>query len=253
MNVTLKTKEQIAYMKEAGCILRQCHQHIKKKLIAGTTTLHINDVVEQFLDKKGATAAQKGYRGFPFAICASVNEVICHGLPNQNKLVDGDVVTIDIVVNKNGWLADSAWTYTIGKGRDDMVALMKRTKRTLYKAISKAIPGNTLGDVGYVIETAAKRWNYANVTSLIGHGIGKNIHESPQVLPYGRKGEGLKIEEGMVITIEPVFTLGNSGEVLVGADGWSIFAVDGSWGVQYEHTIAVTKQGPIIITGKNED
>ena len=144
----LKTKEEIGYMREAGRILRGCHQHIEKWMIPGVTTQEIDERVEEFLAAKGATPEQKGYKGYPYSTCASVNEVVCHGFPSERELAKGDVVTIDMVVNKDGWLADSAWTYGIGEQRRSIRNLMKRTEKALYKAIAQAVPGNTLGISG---------------------------------------------------------------------------------------------------------
>jgi methionyl aminopeptidase len=244
----LKTREEIGYMREAGRILKECHQHIEQYMVPGTTTAEINERVEAFLADHGATPEQKGYKGYPYAICASVNEVVCHGFPGSQALASGDVVTIDMVVNKEGWLADSAWTYAIDEPSRSIRRLMKRTEKALYKAIAQAVPGNTLGDIGSAIERTARLYRYGIVKPLIGHGIGQYIHEPPNVLPYGKRKTGMMLTEGMVITIEPIFTKGSSGAVVWDEDGWTVRTLDESWGVQYEHTVAITKDGPLILT-----
>ena len=248
MDPILKTKEEIGYMREAGRILRSCHQHIEQYMVPGTTTAEINERVETFLADHGATPEQKGYKEYPYATCASVNEVVCHGFPGSQALASGDVVTIDMVVNKDGWLADSAWTYAIDEPSRSIRRLMKRTEKALYKAIAQAFPGNTLGDIGSAIERTARLYRYGIVKPLIGHGIGQYIHEPPNVLPYGKRKTGMMLTEGMVITIEPIFTKGSSGAVVWDDDGWTVRTLDGTWGVQYEHTVAITKDGPLILT-----
>lgn len=248
MDPILKTREEIGYMREAGRILKECHQHIERYMVPGTTTAEINELVEAFLADHGATPEQKGYKGYPYATCASVNEVVCHGFPGSQALASGDVVTIDMVVNKDGWLADSAWTYAIDEPSRSIRRLMKRTEKALYKAIAQAVPGNTLGDIGSAIERTARLYRYGIVKPLIGHGIGQYIHEPPNVLPYGKRKTGMMLAEGMVITIEPIFTKGSSGAVVWDEDGWTVRTLDESWGVQYEHTVAITKDGPLILT-----
>ncbi len=210
--------------------------------------MQIDALVERFLEKKGATPEQKGYKGFPFATCASVNDIVCHGFPNDRPLKEGDIVTIDMVVNRNGWLADSGWTYAVGNVSPEVAGFMKHTREALFKGIAAAQLGASLGDIGHAIEQVAEREGYGIVRPLVGHGIGRAIHEPPDVPNYGIAGKGPKLKEGMVITIEPVFTLGSSGAVYWGDDGWTISSADGSIGAQYEHTIAITKNGPVILT-----
>ncbi|MCJ8011858.1 type I methionyl aminopeptidase [Paenibacillus sp. KQZ6P-2] len=248
MEISLKSKEEISYMREAGRILFACHQEIAKMIGPGVTPLAIDAFVEEYLAKHRAAPEQKGYRGFPFATCASVNDTVCHGFPNDVPLSEGDVVTIDIVVNKDGWLADSGWSYGVGVLSRPLQKLMLKTEQALYKGIDQARIGNTIGDIGYVIEKAARKGRYGVVKPLVGHGIGQRIHEPPDVPSYGKRGDGVRLEEGMVITVEPIFTLGETGAVLWNDDGWSIQTADGTPGVQFEHTIAITDEGPLILT-----
>lgn len=245
--ITIKTKEQIENMGKAGRILADCHKEIAKMIRPGITTWEIDQFVEGFLAKHGATPEQKGYRGYQYATCASINDVICHGFPGKEPLKDGDIVTIDMVVNLNGWLADSAWSYAVGNVSPTAEKLLKVTKEALYKGIEKAVPGNRIGDVSHAIQAYAEAQGFSVVRDFIGHGIGQEMHEEPQVPHYGPAGKGPRIKEGMVFTIEPMLNVGKY-FAKVDLDGWTARTVDGSLSAQYEHTIAITNQGPIILT-----
>jgi len=234
-------------MREAGVLLAQCHKEIEAMIKPGVATWEIEQFVERFLAENGATPEQKGYHGFKYATCASVNEVMCHGFPDKNPLKDGDIVTIDMVVNLNGWLADSAWSYRVGNVSEKADALLKVTEESLYLGIEKAVIGNRLGDVSNVIQKYAESKGYAVVRDFTGHGIGQKMHEEPQVLHYGPAGKGVRLKEGMVFTIEPILTTG-SHRMKIDADGWTARTVDGSLSAQYEHTIAITEDGPVILT-----
>ncbi|RRJ63743.1 type I methionyl aminopeptidase [Paenibacillus oralis] len=248
MKIRIKTKEEIMRMREAGRILAECHQGIAGLIGPGITTLEIDSFVESFLAGRGATPEQKGYHGFPFATCASVNDVVCHGFPGDRKLQSGDIVTIDIVVNKNGWLADSAWSYRIGKVGPDAEKLLQTTEQALGAGIAQAYPGNKIGDIGYAVQRVAEAANTGIVKALIGHGIGRSMHEPPDVPNFGRPKSGVTLKPGMVITIEPIFTGGDTGAVLWEEDGWTIRSADGSLGAHYEHTLAITEDGPMVLT-----
>ncbi|MGZ7443323.1 type I methionyl aminopeptidase [Paenibacillus sp. TH7-28] len=248
MKIRLKTKEEILRIGEAGRILAECHQGIAQLIGPGITTLEIDRFVESFLAGRGATPEQKGYHGFPFATCASVNDVVCHGFPNDRKLQAGDIVTIDIVVNKNGWLADSAWSYRVGEVGPDAEKLLQATEQALGAGIAQAYPGNKIGDIGYAVQRVAAAANSGIVKALIGHGIGRSMHEPPDVPNFGRPKSGVTLQPGMVITIEPIFTGGNTGAVLWEDDGWTIRSADGSLGAHYEHTLAITEDGPVVLS-----
>lgn len=248
MKVSLKSKEDIAGIRAAGSILGDCHKEIAKRIGPGISTLEIDNWVEKFLAQRDATPEQKGYRGYPYATCASVNEVVCHGFPTDQKLKHGDIVTIDIVVNKNGWLADSGWSYRIGEVSSEADRILKVTERALYAGIAEAMPGKRIGDIGFAIGKVAKEAKVGVVKPLIGHGIGRNMHEPPDVPNFGRARTGMVLQAGMVITIEPIFTIGDTGAILWDEDGWGIRSADGSLGAHYEHTLAITEDGPIILT-----
>jgi methionyl aminopeptidase len=245
--IILKTEKEIDKMREAGKILAACHEEIASRIKPGVTTLEIDQFVEHFLKRHGATPEQKGYRGYPYATCASINDVICHGFPSKEPLKDGDIVTIDMVVNRNGWLADSAWSYAVGNITEGAKRLLKVTKQSLFKGIEQAIAGNRVGDISHAIQTFAEREGYSVVRQFIGHGIGQSIHEAPEVPHFGPAGRGPRLKEGMVITIEPML---NTGTFLakVDDDGWTARTEDGSLSAQYEHTVAITKEGPLLLT-----
>lgn len=245
--ITIKTKEQIEYMKKAGEILAACHREIAKLIRPGITTQEIDQFAEAFMKKNGAIPEQKGYNGYPYATCASVNDVICHGFPGKYVLKDGDIVTIDMVVNLNGWLADSAWSYAVGNVSPEAQHLLDVTKNSLYKGIELAIVGNRIGDISHAIQTYAEGEGLSVVREFIGHGIGEKMHEEPQVPHYGPPHRGPRLKEGMVITIEPMLNIGTFRSKL-DSDGWTARTLDGSLSAQYEHTIAITADGPIILT-----
>lgn len=245
--IHLKTEREIQLMHEAGKILAACHKEIAKMIEPGMTTLYINDFVENFLKKNGATPEQKGYKGYEFATCASLNDEICHGFPRNNALKSGDIVTIDMVVNYNGALADSAWSYGVGDIDDDAKKLLDVTKEALYKAIDVSVIGNRIGDIGHAIQTFAEGEGYSVVREFIGHGIGPTLHEPPEVPHYGLPNKGLRLKEGMVFTIEPMINIGDWPSKM-DDNGWTARTVDGSLSAQYEHTIAITKDGPLILT-----
>jgi methionyl aminopeptidase len=247
--ITIKTKEQIEQMRKAGEILSACHREIAKLIRPGITTQEIDQFAEAFMKKNGAIPEQKGYNGYPYATCASVNDVICHGFPGKYVLKDGDIVTIDMVVNLDGWLADSAWSYAVGNVSPEAQHLLDVTKNSLYKGIELAIVGNRIGDISHAIQTYAEGEGLSVVREFIGHGIGEKMHEEPQVPHYGPPHRGPRLKEGMVITIEPMLNIGTFRSKL-DSDGWTARTLDGSLSAQYEHTIAITAEGPVILTAQ---
>ncbi|MEM5014751.1 type I methionyl aminopeptidase [Metabacillus indicus] len=245
--IILKSEREISRMHEAGKLLASCHKEVSKLLKPGVTTLEIDSFVDKYLADHGAVPEQKGYKGYEFATCASINDEICHGFPRNHPLNDGDIVTIDFVVNLNGALADSAWTHAIGNVSDEALKLMDVTKTAMYKGIEQAVIGNRLGDIGHAIQEYAEGESFSVVRDFTGHGIGPNIHEEPTVLHYGMPGKGLRLREGMVITIEPMVNAGTWYSKM-DDNGWTARTVDGKLSAQYEHTVAITKDGPLILT-----
>lgn len=250
--IHLKSTREIEQMKAAGQILADCHKQIAKMIEPGITTMEIDAFVEKFLKKHNATPEQKGYRGYPYATCASINDEICHGFPRKQPLKNGDIVTIDMVVNFNGALADSAWTYAVGDISDNIQHLLTVTKKALYIGIEQAIVGNRVGDIGHAIQTYAESEGIAVVRDFTGHGIGPTIHEEPLIPHFGKPGRGTRLKEGMVITIEPMLNLGTHYSKM-DDNGWTARTVDGKASAQYEHTIAITKDGPLILTDQEDE
>ncbi|MED1202251.1 type I methionyl aminopeptidase [Heyndrickxia acidicola] len=248
--ITLKSQREIDMMKKAGELLAETHRRIAAMIKPGVTTWEIDEFVDRFLKENGATPEQKGYKGYEYATCASLNDEICHGFPRKEPLKEGDIVTIDMVVNLNGALADSAWSYPVGKVSKEAGRLLEVTKESLYKGIEQVKVGNRIGDIGHAIQSYAEGEGYSVVRNFIGHGIGPTIHEKPEVPHFGLPNKGPRIKEGMVFTIEPMINIGTY-ETKMDNNGWTARTRDGSLSAQYEHTVAVTKDGIVIITDQN--
>lgn len=248
--IIIKTPEEIEKMKHAGEILAQVHKEIAKMIKPGISTMEIDRFVEEFLKEKGAYPEQKGYQGYPFATCASINDEICHGYPREEHLKDGDIVTIDMVVNVDGWLADSAWTYAVGEISEEAESLMTITKEALYLGIEQAQVGNRIGDISNAIQSHVEAQGYSVVRDFVGHGIGKEMHEDPQVPHYGPPNRGARLSEGMVLTIEPMINTGTF-HMKMDNNKWTSRTRDGGLSAQYEHTLAITEEGPVILTDQD--
>jgi methionyl aminopeptidase len=247
--ITIKTEREIEHMHKAGKLLAACHKELAKRIKPGITTMDIEGFVEKYLSKHGATSEQKGYRGYKYVTCASINDEICHGFPRDEPLKDGDIVTVDMVINLNGGLADSAWTYPVGVISPQSKKLLEVTKEALYRGIEKALAGNRVGDIGHAIQQYVESEGFSVVRDFTGHGIGSRIHEEPQIPHFGQPNRGPRLREGMVITIEPMVNMGGW-QSEMDPNGWTSRTVDGSLSAQYEHTIAITKKGPILLTAQ---
>ncbi|MCV9888916.1 type I methionyl aminopeptidase [Metabacillus halosaccharovorans] len=245
--IILKSKREIELMYKAGQLLADCHKEIAKLIKPGITTLEIDAFVENYLKKHGATPEQKGYKGYEYATCASINDEICHGFPRKTPLKSGDIVTIDMVVNLNGALADSAWSYAVGDISPEAKRLLQVTEEALSKGIEQSVVGNRLGDIGHAIQSFVEAEGFSVVRDFTGHGIGRTIHEPPTILHYGDANKGQRLKEGMVITIEPMVNIG-AWKSKMDSNGWTARTIDGKLSAQYEHTIAITKEGPFILT-----
>ncbi|RDU36085.1 type I methionyl aminopeptidase [Neobacillus piezotolerans] len=247
--IVLKSPREIAMMKKAGEVLAACHKELAGLIKPGITTWEIDQFTEEFLKKHGATPEQKGYRGYEYATCASINDEVCHGFPRKEPLREGDIVTVDMVVNLNGALADSAWSYPVGKVGDEVQKLLDVTKEALYKGIEQSVIGARIGDIGHAIQQYVEGEGFSVVRDFIGHGIGSAIHEKPDVPHFGLPGKGARLKEGMVFTIEPMVNIG-AWATKMDPNGWTARTVDGTYSAQYEHTIAITKEGPLILTNQ---
>jgi methionyl aminopeptidase len=245
--IELKSPLEISVIREAGRIIAEIHDNLAKMIKPGLTTMEINEFAEEYMRSKGAIPAQIGYHGYPYATCASVNDVVCHGMPSKYALQEGDIVTIDMVATLDGLNADSAWSYAVGNISEEAQKLMRVTHESLFKGIEQAVVGNRIGDISHAIQVYAEGEGFSVVRDFIGHGIGRKMHESPEVPHYGPPGRGPRLREGMVFTIEPMINVGKY-HVKVDADGWTARTVDGSLSCQYEHTIAITAEGPQLLT-----
>ncbi|MEM9964847.1 MAG: type I methionyl aminopeptidase [Asticcacaulis sp.] len=250
----IKTPEEIEVMAEAGRLLASVFAMIDQLTLEGMSTLAVNDRVERYIvEDLSARPASKGQYGYEFALNASINQVVCHGVPSAaDVLRDGDIVNFDITLEKNGFIADSSKTYLIGEVPPVAKRLVQVTYEAMWQGIKAVRPGARLGDIGFAIERHAKRNGYSVVHDYCGHGIGREMHEDPQVLHFGKPNTGLTLREGMVFTIEPMLNRGRRG-VKTEADGWTVVTRDGSLSAQFEHTVAVTATGVRVLTLRPEE
>jgi methionyl aminopeptidase len=246
-----KTPEQVEKMTLAGDILVRCLKMLESKARAGVTTEELDAAAEKFIRSQGATPAFKGYRGFPGSICASPNSMVVHGIPGPYELKRGDILSIDVGVVKDGWVADAAMTVPVGAVGPDAVKLLDVTKASLFAGVEQMRPGNHLGDVSAAIQRAVEAEGLSVIRTLVGHGIGREMHEEPQVPNFGEPGKGPELEEGMVLAIEPMVNVGGP-LVRMDEDGWSVFSEDDSLAAHFEFTVAVTAEGPRILTPWHE-
>ncbi len=242
-----KTPEEIEKMAAAGAILVKTLQLLRGKLRAGVTTAELDAAAERFISSQGASSAFKGYRGFPGSICTSPNAMVVHGIPGPYKLARGDVLSIDVGVTLDGWIADGARTFAIGPVSPLARRLLRVTEQSLLEAVEQCRPGNRLGDVSHAVQRRVEAEGLSVIRSLVGHGIGRSMHEDPQIPNYGDPGKGPLLEEGMVLAIEPMVTAGRQA-VRLGEDNWSIYSQDGSLAAHFEFTVAIQADGPRILT-----
>lgn len=254
MAITIKTNDEIEKMRVAGRLAAEVLEMIGPFVKKGVTTDEINDICHKYIvEQQQAIPAPLNYHGFPKSICTSVNHVICHGIPSDKKLKDGDIINIDITVIKDGYHGDTSKMFVVGKGSILAERLIKTTQESLYRAINMVKPGVRLGDIGHAIQTYCEGFNYSIVREYCGHGIGKEFHEDPQVVHYGKKGTGDTLQAGMCLTIEPMVNAGKRHSKMANNDGWTVVTKDRSLSAQWEHTLLVTENGVEVLTLRNDE
>lgn len=247
--ITIKSEREIDLLREAGHIVYLTHQYLRPFIKIGVTTMKLEHLAEDFIKKHDATPSFKGYEGFPYTLCISINDEVVHGFPSNRKLKDGDIISIDIGACYKGYHGDSAWTYAVGKIKEEDQYLLEHTQKALWEGIQQVKPGNRIGDISNAIEKYAKDHHLGVILELCGHGVGTSVHEDPNVPNYGEKGKGPRLREGMVIAIEPMLTIG-SPKIYIDENDWTVKTEDESNSAHYEHTVVVTKDGVEILTGE---
>ena len=248
--INIKSSEEIRLMQISADIASDCMQLLSRNIKVGVETKYLDEIAFDFISSKGGYPSFKGYHGFSASICASINDEVVHGIPSSRKLNDGDIIGIDLGVYINGYHSDMARTFTVGNVSQDALNLVKCAKLCFEEAVKVMYPDNRLGDIGFAVQTAAEAHGYPVIRSLCGHGIGKELHESPEVLNFGRKGRGLRLKEGMVLAVEPMINIGKH-DVVQLADGWTITTKDKSLSAHYENTVYISSDGPVILTDKH--
>lgn len=246
-----KTEEEIDLIRNSSLLVAKTHAEIAGLIKPGITTLALDKIAEEFIRDNGGVPAFKGYGGFPNTLCMSPNDQVVHGIPNDRVLEDGEILSVDCGVVMNGYFGDSAFTYEVGDVDAETKQLLKVTKESLYKGIEMAISGNRIGDIGYAVQKYAESFGYGVVRELVGHGVGKSLHESPEVPNYGRRGRGAKLQEGLVIAIEPMINMGTR-KIMQHNDGWTITTIDNKPSAHFEHTIVVRKGKAEILSSFDE-
>ncbi len=245
--ITLKSDRELLYMRDAGKVVAGAHQEVAKAVREGVTTGELDKIAEDYIVSQGAKPSFKGYYGFPASICASVNEQVVHGFPGLRRLKNGDIISIDIGAELNGYHGDAAVTLPVGEIDQEVERLLNVTKESLSKGIEQAVIGNRLSDISHAIQKHVETNGFSVVRDYVGHGIGRNMHEDPQVPNFGMPGRGPRLKHGMVLAIEPMVNLGNY-EVETLSDNWTVVTKDKKPSAHFEHTVAITENGPEILT-----
>ena len=245
--VILKTKKELGKMRDSGYIVGEVLNELKLSIEPGITTAYLNNKAEKIILQHKAIPAFLNYKGYPFTICTSINEEVIHGLPSSRKLVGGDIISIDVGVNYKGWFGDASFTVGVGVISPQAEKLINVTEECLHRGITNAVPGARLGDISNTIQTHAEASGFGVIRDYVGHGIGRGLHEDPQVKNYGKKGEGLLLKSGMVLAIEPMI-VEKYHETKVLENNWTVVTKDGGLAAHFEHTVAITEEGPSILT-----
>lgn len=245
--IILKTKREIEIMREAGRLVAASHEKVRQYIKPGVTTKELDQIVEDFLRSQNAIPTFKGYSGFPYSICASVNEEVVHGFPTNRKLVEGDIVSVDIGATFGGYVGDSAKTFLVGNVDDEKRRLVEVTRQSFYEGIKFAKESYRLSDISHAIQEYVEKAGFSVVRDYVGHGVGKKMHESPQIPNFGKPGRGPRLQEGMVLAIEPMINAGTYNVKVLDND-WTVVTVDGKPSAHYEHTVAITDGEPMLLT-----
>lgn len=246
--IQYKSNEEVELIRKSCILVNDAIAHVASLIKPGISTLELNDIADTYISDHGAVPNFKNYHGFPFACCISVNDAVVHGFPTKNELKEGDIISIDCGALKNEYHGDSAYTFAIGEIGEEVQQLMRVTKKSLYKGIEKAVSGNRIGDISFAIQDYTEgKYGYGVVRELVGHGIGRSLHEDPQVPNYGKRGKGNKLREGLVIAIEPMINMGGK-EVFFDEDGWTVRTKDNKPAAHYEHTVCVRKNKADILS-----
>ncbi|HAS36295.1 MAG TPA: type I methionyl aminopeptidase [Flavobacteriales bacterium] len=245
--VYLKTEEEIELVRISSLLVGKTHGVLAPHIVPGVVPEELDRIAEEFIRDNGATPSFFGYNGFPKSICVSINEEVVHGIPSKEPLKNGDIVSVDIGVYKNGFHGDSAYTYEVGEVDEEVHLLLERTKESLMRGIKAAKAGNRIGDIGHAIQSYVEDFGYGVVRELVGHGLGRDLHESPEVPNYGTQGRGKKLVEGMVLAIEPMVNLGVR-EIRQLRDGWTIVTRDGKPSAHFEHDVVIRKDGAEVLS-----
>jgi len=245
--IIAKSRKDLDKMREVGELIAEVRESLREMVAVGVTSLELNAAADRMIRQRGAIPTFIGYHGFPYAICASVNEQVVHGFSNDTPLKEGDIISIDVAATYNDFVGDTAITVPVGKISDEVAQLVKVTEECLYLAIEQCYPNNRVGDLGHAVQAHAEKFGYGIVRDYVGHGIGRKMHEAPQIPNYGRAGTREKIRAGYCFAIEPMINLGTA-ETKVLGDKWTVITADGKPSAHFEHTIAVTEEGPEILT-----
>ena len=236
-----KTKDEVELLRAANLLVAATHAELCQHIKPGVTSQALNDMAEEYIYDHKATPAFKGYNDFPAGCCMSINDAVVHGFPSDYELQDGDIISVDIGTVLDGYVGDSAYTYAVGEQKQETLELLARTKDSLYYGVEQAVVGKRIGDIAFAVQQATeKEYGYGVVRELTGHGVGRSLHEEPEVPNYGKRGQGVKLQDGLTIAIEPMITLGNRA-IYIEEDGWTIRTKDGSYAAHYEHSVVVRK------------
>jgi methionyl aminopeptidase len=245
--ISLKSEEEIELIKISSLLVGKALGEVARTIRPGITTLELDRIAEEYIRDHGGVPAFKGYNGFPATLCVSVNDQVVHGIPGLRILREGDIVSVDCGVLLNGFYGDSAYTFAIGEVQKEILLLMQRTKESLYLGIEAAMAGKRVGDIGHAVQSHVEKFGYGVVRDLVGHGVGKQLHEKPEVPNYGKRGEGIQLKEGMTICIEPMINMGTR-VVIQEKDGWTIRTADHKPSAHFEHAVAIRKDKPEILS-----